>query len=59
MLTLKEIADAILALTPAQQAESAEVWPPVQCPAAQGVPITGIGKKLDGKPVILTGKPVK
>ncbi len=54
-MTLKELADAICALPPADQQQPAVVWPPNPCPAAEMVSVVSlIG--VNGRPIISTGK---
>jgi hypothetical protein len=66
-MTFKELADAIAAMSPANQGKAAIVWPPQQCPAAESVQITELAvirspvptlDPLQGDPVLLTGKPL-
>jgi hypothetical protein len=64
-MTFKELADEVAA-RPELQQYLVVVWPPDACPAAQAVPVTGIGttpvqfpntrNQTGGQPVLLTGK---
>ncbi len=60
VMTWKELRDLINAMSPGERICDVYVWPPEQCPAVQGVRITGIGKAALGTrvdhPVLLTGK---
>ncbi len=41
-MTLKELAEAILKLPPADRVQPALVWPPTNCPATQAIPVTAV-----------------
>ena len=55
-MTLKQLAEAINRLLPTEQDKVASCWPPLKCPAAELVPIIGLGRTSLGEPVLVTGK---
>jgi hypothetical protein len=58
MMTFRELADKIAALSDQGKDQPALVWPPGQCPAAESVEVLGLEnlpvKEL--RPVMTTGK---